>query len=172
MNLSKLTMMFIGPIALVVFAFAQQSSQISLRSVDGKLFDMAACEGRIVVMYFDGTWNPIVEKTIPALQRLSDQFSDQEVDFYWVSINSGTPDEKNYFSDHDLQVFAKEMRLSVPVLRDPEKKVFRSLKLDAIPTIVVFDRNGDVYCKITGVNPEQPDRFGHVNRLLHILLKN
>jgi cytochrome c biogenesis protein CcmG, thiol:disulfide interchange protein DsbE len=171
MNLSKMTMTLFGSVAFLVSGFAAQTPQITLKSVDGRPFDLADREGRFVVMYFDGTWNPMVEKTLPALQQLSDQFSGQDVDFYWVSINTRTPGEKNYASDQDLRLFTKEMRVSVPVLRDPERIIFRALKLDAIPTIVLFDRDGDVYCKSVGFNIEQPDRFGSLSRILYVLLR-
>jgi hypothetical protein len=171
MNLSKMIMTGFGAAAFLLSAVAGQTPQMTLKSIDGKTFDMAEREGRFVVMYFDGTWNPMLEKTLPALQQLSDQFSGTDVDFYWVSINSRTPGEKNYASDQDLRVFAKEMGVSVLVLRDPERNIFRALKLDAIPTIVLFDRDGDVYCKNTGFSVEQPDRFGSLSRILHVLLR-
>jgi peroxiredoxin len=170
MYLLKMTMTLFGIVALLVGGFAQ-SAQITLKSIEGKTFDLAESEGRFVLMYFDGTWSPMADKAIPGLQQLSDLYAGRNVDFYWVSLNSGTPGEKNYATDNDLRVFAKEMRLSVPVLHDSDRTVFRSLKLDVIPTIVIFDPEGKVYCRIEGFNPEIPDRFSHVSRILHVLLK-
>jgi peroxiredoxin len=133
MNLSKMIMTIFGAAAFLFSVVVGQTPQITLKSIDGKTFELSEREGRFVVIYFDGTWNPMVEKTLPALERLSDQFSGRDVDFYWVSINSRTPGEKNYASDQDLRLFAKEMGVSVPVLRDPERNIFRALKLDVIP---------------------------------------
>jgi thiol-disulfide isomerase/thioredoxin len=170
MGSSKITMMFFRAAVFFASTLLPQSLQFALRSLEGRTFDLAESKGRVVVMYFGATWCPMADKSIPALQRLADLFPGRDVDFCWVSIDSGRQGEKNYASDVDLRVFAKEMRLSVPVLRDPERDAFRTLGLDVIPTIVIFDRTGQVHFKFTGFNPEQPESFFTVSRVLHQLL--
>lgn len=152
-------------------AQATQSPQIKLRSVGGETFSLAEHKGRAIVFLFSATWSPLADKTLPAFRRLADRYADRAVSFYWVSIDSAKAGEKNYASDADLQAFVGRAGLHLTVLRDPDREAFRALGVDAIPTMVIIDREGQVYRRHVGFDPEQFDSYSEVVRSLDQLLK-
>src|SRR5215813_2628304 len=120
------------------FALAQGSAN-ALQTADGNTVNLADLKGKVVVMSFGGTWVPLASKELPALQKLADRYAPRGVQVYWVSINSAKPGTRNNASDADLQAFAQKNGLRVPVLRDPEQKLYKEFGVDALPTVVILD---------------------------------
>jgi peroxiredoxin len=145
--------------------------QVTLRSVDGETFDLAANKGRVIVFLFSATWSPLVDQSLPAFQRLADRYAGRAVTFYWVSINSRKAGDKTYASDADLQAFAERAGLRLTVLRDPDRAAFRAFGLDAVPTIVMIDREGQLARKHVGFDSERPEGYSVVSRSLDQLLR-
>jgi peroxiredoxin len=143
----------------------------SLQTTDGKTVSLADLKGKVVVMSFGGTWVPLTSKELPALQKLADRYAARPVRFYWVSINSAKQGARNYASDADLQAFAQKNSLRLPVLRDPEQALYKQLALDGLPTVVIFDQQGNVVRKHVGFGTEAGEAYGAIIRDLDQLLK-
>ncbi len=156
---------------LVLSAVFAQSQSITLRSVDGGEVRLADSKGKVVVMSFGGTWVPLASKELPALQKIADRVSGRAVQVYWVSINSSKPGARNYASDADLQAFAQKHNLRAPVLRDPEQAAYKALGLDAVPTVVILDQQGNVVHKQVGFGTDQGEAYGEIIRVIERLLK-
>jgi peroxiredoxin len=88
-----------------------------------------------------------------------------------VSINSLSEKDKNYASDSALKTFAKENGLRVRVLRDADQEAFRAFGFDALPSVVIIDRQGQVYQKQVGFSMEQPQGFSALTKSLNELLR-
>src|ERR1051325_3929805 len=131
--------------ALITTAIPAQAPPLTLRTVDGGSVNLADSRGKIVVLSFGGNWVPLAAKELPALQKLADRYANRGVNFYWVSINNAKPGAKNYASDADLQAFAQKNGLRLMALRDPEQAAYRAFGMDAVPTVVILDREGKVY---------------------------
>jgi peroxiredoxin len=149
---------------------ARQTDQLTFRSVDGKRVSLADHSGKVVVLVFNGTWVPMTNRSIPALQRIANLYENRGVVFYWVSINSGRMGDESYISDAGLKAFARENGLQLTVLRDPERKAFRAFGLDALPSIVIIDRTGEVYQKHAGFDPARVLGYEVITRALNQLL--
>jgi peroxiredoxin len=165
-NVTMLAILMLA--ALVGSAHAQASS---LRTTDGKAISLADLKGKLVVLSFGGTWVPLTSKELPALQKLADNYSARGVAFYWVSINSDKTGTRTFIADPDLEAFARKNNLRIPVLRDPEQKLYKELGLDGLPTIVIFDRQGKVIRKQVGFGTETGEAYGGIIRDLDQLLK-
>ena len=152
-------------------ATSAQSQSASFRSVDGREVKLADQKGRVVVMSFGGNWVPLASKELPALQKIADRYSSRGVQVYWVSINSSKPGARNYASDADLQAFAQKHNLKVPVLRDPDQTVYKSFGLDAVPTVVIIDQQGNLAHKHVGFGADQGEAYGELIRVIERLLK-
>jgi len=148
-----------------------QAPQVALRSTDGSTVNLAESKGKIVVLLFGATWAPMAPKELPALQKLADRYAGRSVSFYWVSINSAKAGAKNYATDAELQAFAQKHGLRLKVLRDPDQATYRAFGVDALPTTVILNREGQVHRKHVGFDPEQAEPFGEVIRSLDQLLK-
>lgn len=147
-----------------------QTPQVALRTTDSRNFNLAERRGMVTVLLFGATWVPMTNRELPAFQKLANLYAERDVDFYWVSLNSFKNGEKSYASDTDLQKFADELELRVPVLRDPDRNAFRALGLDVLPAVVVLDREGQVGCTVVGFGPNWTRTYGPVIRCLNQLI--
>jgi len=168
----QLTKIITLALAIILCATAtmSQTPQVVLRTTDGRTVSLAESRGTIIVLSFGATWAPRTERELPALQRLANFYVGRGVAFYWVSINGAKARQKGYTSDRDLQAFADELGLRLPVLRDPDRKAFRAFGLDALPATVIIDRDGRVGCTVVGVGPKRTRTRSPVMRCLNKLL--
>src|SRR5687767_6461269 len=110
----------------------------SLRGADGRTYDIAKMRGQVVLISFGATWCQPCKEELKALEQLKKEYKDQPVRFLWVSIES-----EEDVSNGGLRDYAKQVKFTFPVLRDPDKRTFSrfSQKL-RLPTIIFFDREG------------------------------
>ena len=161
-------------LAIIVCATSamSQAPQAVLRTTDGRTVNLAERRGAVTVLLFGATWVPMTDRELPAFQKLADRYTVRGADFYWVSLNGAKKEEKGYASDTDLQAFVDELGLRLPALRDPDRNAFRAFGLDAIPAIVIIDREGQVRCTVVGFGPNWTRTYGPVIRCLNQLLAN
>jgi len=171
MKIKNLTVKVALALAALFLTSSVALAQGSLRSTDGRIVNLADAKGKIVVLSFGGTWVPLASKELSALQKLADRYASRGVQVYWVSINSDKQGARNYAADSDLQAFAQKNNVRLTVLRDPEQQVYKRFGLDAVPTIVILDRDGKLIGKHVGFGTEQGDGYGEVIRELDQLLK-
>lgn len=164
--------LFSSILASIVGAASAQTPHLKLRSVDGSTIDLAEEHSRVVVLSFSTTWSPLASRSLPAFQRLSDNFTGRGVSFYWVSINNARAGEKNYVSDDDLKDFAQRHGLHLKVLRDPKREIFRYFELYAIPTLVILDREGRMNAKIVGFDTEHSLAYAAASHIIYQLLRS
>lgn len=114
------------------------SSDFKLRGADGKTYDVGGMRGRVVLVSFGATWCLPCKEELKALEQLKKEYKDKPVQFLWISIES-----EEEASDGRLREYAKGLKLSFPVLRDPDKTVFaRYSQRLRMPTVLFFDREG------------------------------
>ncbi|HKR02326.1 MAG TPA: TlpA disulfide reductase family protein [Pyrinomonadaceae bacterium] len=134
---------------------APQAVEFSLRSIDGQTVSSDSLHGEIVVLAFGASWLPLSRTQLQGIRKLADKYSERGVVVYWVSTDSESPKSKNYASDEQLRAFSKKYGLDVTVLRDPDGKVSRQLKIDQLPALVILDKQGNAAgAPIGGLDPE------------------
>jgi len=148
-----------------------QSQSATFRSVEGREIKLADLKGKVVIMSFGGTWVPMASRELPAFQKLADRYSSRGVQAFWVSINSAKPGARNYASDADLQAFAQKYNLKVTALRDPDQTAYKAFGLDAVPTVVIIDQQGNLAHKHVGFGADQGEAYGELIRVIERLLK-
>ena len=163
-----LTLLALNPASNAILA---QSQSAAFHSVDGRKVKLADQKGKIIVMSFGGTWVPLASKELPALQKIADRYSSRGVQVYWVSINSSKPGARNYASDADLLSFTQKHNLKITVLRDPDQTVYKSFGLDAVPTVVIIDQQGNLAHKHVGFGADQGEAYSDLIRVIERLLK-
>lgn len=118
---------------------AKKSAHV-LTALDGRRVDLSALKGKIVVLSFGATWCPPCWEELPVFEELAEKYKNRPVAFYWVSIDD------TELSDQKLQQELKEKAprfgFRVPVLRDPEAGLLLEHKVDGVPALLVFDREG------------------------------
>lgn len=109
-----------------------------LKAIDGKVYDTALTNGEVWVVSFGATWCTPCTWELVAIEELKEEYAKQPVRFLWISIE----DEKRA-SNNLLKHYAKERRLTIPVLRDSDGEVFAQFSNSPrIPLVAFFDREG------------------------------
>lgn len=109
-----------------------------LKGLDGKTYDSAGLRGEVLVVSFGATWCVPCTWELVAIEELKVEYTGKPVRFLWVSI-----EEKGRTSDNVLRHYAKERRLTIPVLRDPDAALFSRFSASTrIPLVVFYDREG------------------------------
>jgi len=112
---------------------------IRLQGVDGQTHDVSALRGDVVLVSFGATWCTPCSTELQALEELKSEFAGKPVKFFWVSIESSD------VSDASLKRYAKERRITFPVLRDPQKVVYLQFSPRVrLPLIVFLGKDGQL----------------------------
>jgi thiol-disulfide isomerase/thioredoxin len=114
------------------------SSDLKLRGADGKTYDVGEMRGQVVLVSFGATWCAPCKEELKALEQLKKEYQGKPVRFIWISIES-----EEDVSDGGLRDYARGLKLSFPVLRDPDRTVFaRYSPRLRMPTVLFFGRDG------------------------------
>ncbi len=143
----KAAFVFVLLLALTTAASARQKAEpaptpadagFKLKGIDGKTYESASLRGEVLVVSFGATWCVPCTWELVAIEELKEEYAGRPVRFFWVSI-----EEKERASDNILRHYAKERRLTIPVLRDPDAALFSRFSTSTrIPLVVFYDREG------------------------------
>lgn len=135
-------------------ADSSERVSIKLKGVDGKTYDVAAMRGEVVLVSFGATWCKPCAWELEALEELKREYAGRGVKFLWVSIEN---DDQT--SNELLRDYAKSLKMTIPVLRDPEKTAFAQFSERVrLPMVVFFDRKGNfIPPKHTGMSSQAED---------------
>jgi peroxiredoxin len=153
-TLSVMLPLSVGALIPRKIVSAQQAVEFSLRSIDGQTVSAESLRGEVVVLAFGASWLPLSRTQLQGIRKLADKYSERGVVVYWVSTDSESPKSKNYATDEQLRAFAKKYGLNVTVLRDPEGKISRQLKVDQLPAFIILDKQGNPTPPIGGLDPD------------------
>jgi thiol-disulfide isomerase/thioredoxin len=125
---------------------------INLKATDGRMYDLAKMRGNVVIVSFGATWCQPCAEELRALEQLRKEYEGKPVRFLWVSV-----EREDEVSDGDLRSFAKRLKLSFPVLRDPTRFTFAQFSDRVrLPLVTIFNKEGRLVVKQTGMStPEQ-----------------
>lgn len=142
--------------SLAVFAVSalaqNKAGDFTLRAVEGETVTSESLRGEVAVLAFGNSWLPLTRNQLEGVKKLADDYSGRGVVVYWVSTDSESPKSKNYASDDQLRALARKYKVSV--LRDPDGTVSKKLGVDQLPSIVIFDKQGNIAAgPIGGMDP-------------------
>ena len=148
-------------------AETKEEVSVKLKGVDGKTYDVSSMRGEVVLVSFGATWCKPCAWELEALEDLKREYAGRGVRFLWVSIES---DDQT--SNELLRDYAKSLKMTIPVLRDPEKTAFAQFSERVrLPMVVFFDREGKFAApKHTGMTPQQEDYKKIIRARLDALL--
>jgi thiol-disulfide isomerase/thioredoxin len=139
--------------ALAQQAGAEDEITINLRGVDGKMYDIASMRGNVLLVSFGATWCVPCADELRILEQLQKEYEGKPVKFMWVSLEG-----EDEVSDKQLKNFAKKLKLTFPVLRDPTKFTFAQFADTVrIPLVTIFNKEGRLVVRQTGM--ETPEKY-------------
>ena len=120
----------------------------SMVGLDGKMYNLEALRGRIVVINFWGSWCPPCRVELPHYQKFFRRYRNDE-SLVILSINTElSPDPKKRLSL--ARNFALKYNLTFPVLPDMRGKVSKAYRVSSYPTIYVVDKDGFIRKRLEG----------------------
>lgn len=110
-----------------------------LKGLDGKFYDTSEMRGDVLVVSFGATWCVPCTWEQVAVEELKVEYKGKPVRFLWVSI-----EDPKRVSNNILRHYAKERKMTVPVLRDPGGVALAQYETTGtrVPVVVFFDAEG------------------------------
>ena len=119
----------------LVPAHGEAAPPLVLKTPAGKVVDLAALRGKVVLVNFWATWCPPCIEEMPALARLRARLGSRG--FEVLAVNQGEMPAR-------VTAYAERAGLDLPMPLDREKSVARAWKVRALPTTFVVDTAGRV----------------------------
>jgi thiol-disulfide isomerase/thioredoxin len=116
---------------------------LNLPDLDGKMHDLAALKGKVVVVNYWATWCPPCRREMPSLERLRQRLAEQGLEVIAVDVGE----------DADT-VFAFTGQLEpapgFTLLLDRDSAAMQRWKVKGLPTTFVMDAQGRVIYRAVG----------------------
>jgi peroxiredoxin len=109
----------------------------NLRSLDGSTVALSDLKGRVVILDFWATWCPPCRKSLPHLQRLSEDAALLKKGLQVIAVDLRETKEK-------VREFLTQNSFNFRVALDSEGATAEKYWVHGIPTTLVIDRNGVV----------------------------
>lgn len=113
----------------------------TLVNPDGGKVSLKDFRGKVVFLNFWATWCESCRQEMPSMERLYREFRSKGLEIVAVNVK-----EKR----QDALAFVKELKLSYPVLMDPEGEVGLLYGAFGLPATYLIDRNGVVLARMWG----------------------
>ncbi|MGB1250080.1 MAG: TlpA family protein disulfide reductase [Candidatus Promineifilaceae bacterium] len=125
-------------------AIGYTAPDFQLTSLDAEIIQLAQKQGKPILLNFWATWCGPCRAEMPALQRISAEFSETAL---VIGVNQG---------EQTLPVieFANEFGISYPILLDQDNTISRLYRVRSLPTTYFIDANGVIRNQLIGTASE------------------
>ena len=131
---------------------AKPAPDVSLKLLDEGEFRLTDHHNKDLVMLdFWATWCGPCVMELPLLAQVASAYKDKGVVFCAVNLQE-KPDQ--------IRKFLEEKKLAIPVALDSEGKAGSAYRAEAIPTLVLIDKNGVLQSVHVGYNPSIKEVLG------------
>ncbi len=130
---------------------SKQNSQgtapnFTLKTADGKTFDLAKQKGKVVVVNFWATWCPPCRQEIPGFVQFYDKYRNKGVEIVGVSL-----DEQGW---DVVKPYVTSAKINYPVVVGDQNLTEEYGGIDGIPTTFIVDKSGKIREKHVGYMTE------------------
>lgn len=122
----------------------------TLELLNGKSFQLSRRKGKVVVLDFWATWCGPCIQAMPQVDRVVDEFKDQQVELVAVNLQE-TPDK--------IKSTLERLKLDPAVALDIDGVVATRYAATAIPQTVIVDRDGNVARLFVGGGSDFADQL-------------
>jgi len=121
----------------------QPAPGFSLATLDGGMASPADHRDKLVILNFWATWCQPCTLEMPSLEALWSRYRDRGLVIIAVSVDRGAPLGL-------LQPYVRNLKLTFPILLDPDAKTSQRWRVTAIPATFIVRPGGDVAGMVTG----------------------
>jgi thiol-disulfide isomerase/thioredoxin len=108
---------------------------LSLRDLDGRVHDLAAYRGKVVLVNFWATWCAPCRAEMPSMERLGRAWGERP--FVILAVNVGE-------SERAAREFAEQLPVTFPVLLDRDTRTARAWGARVLPASYVIGADGTI----------------------------
>jgi len=121
---------------VVVGAYAPD---FTLTDMNGKEHSLASLRGKVVFVNFWATWCKSCKDEMPSMQILYTYLKEKEAPFEMLAISMDRVTTKK-----DIPPFVENMKLTFPILLDPNMSTARAWRVTGIPATFLVRPTGEV----------------------------
>lgn len=132
--LKVLCLSLLAPVAMAA-SLNTPAPDLTLKTMDGENLRLSEQKGDILLINFWASWCGPCRQEMPLLEELHQKYEDLGVSVWGVNIEQDSQAAKNWL---------KEMQVSFPILFDETNKASEDFSVDAMPTTVLIDREGNI----------------------------
>ncbi|GAA5217514.1 TlpA family protein disulfide reductase [Corallincola platygyrae] len=148
------SLFIVAGLALSGMAFAAEvkapAPDFTLKSDSGENIRLSELRGEIVLLNFWASWCGPCRQEMPELDKLAMDFADLGVKVLGVNVEQDPAQGK---------AFLKNLPVSFPILFDTTNSVTETYQVDAMPTTVLIDRDGQIRFHHRGYQPGYEDTY-------------
>lgn len=138
-------LLLLSPITL--FPVSTQIPDVSLYNLDNEYVNLSELKGeKLTIIDFWATWCKPCLIAIPELNKLYEKYNGQGVNFIGINIDSPRNQSK-------VRPFARSRGLQYDLLMDPDQQAMRELNVVVVPTMLIFNAEGDLVFTHEGFKP-------------------
>ncbi|HXJ37511.1 MAG TPA: TlpA disulfide reductase family protein [Candidatus Eisenbacteria bacterium] len=131
----------------------------ALPDLAGQAIRLSAYRGQVVLVNLWATWCPPCREEMPSMERLYQRLKDRGFVLLAVSQDEGDVE--------GVKKFAKEMKITFPVLVDPQGDVGRNYGVWGYPESFLLDRSGRIVERVIGPRTwDTPKQVAAIEALL------
>lgn len=116
----------------------------TLKTNDGSNLRLAEQRGEVVMINFWASWCGPCRQEMPHLNALSEEFKPMGFKLLGVNVDEDMNDARQAID---------RLKIEFPVLFDSENSVVEMFRVDAMPTTVIIDRDGNIRHLHRGYKP-------------------
>lgn len=140
------------------FAGASPAPEFSLPSRDGDSVSLQELKGQVVMLNFWASWCGPCRQEMPLLDQMHRRYSSLGFTLLGVNVEASTQDAERWLA---------QTPVSFPVLFDTNNEVSRLYDVNAMPSTVFIDRQGNVRYLHRGYKPG--DESEYLNQIRTLL---
>jgi thiol-disulfide isomerase/thioredoxin len=122
---------------------------LRLKTIDGRVFDLADYKGKVVLLNFWATWCPPCRQEIPELIKIQRQYRNRGLQIVGVTY----PPENS----SDVRHFARRRKMNYPIVLGTKETKLMFSASETLPVTVIIDSAGNLRDAIEGIM--YPDEF-------------
>ena len=131
---------------------------LALKDPAGKIHDLAAYRGKVVLVNFWATWCEPCREEMPSMQVLRRRLAGKPFEVLTVNLME---------SEEKIAAFRESARIELPVLMDRDGAAAKRWKVRMLPISFLVDRRGAIRYQLVGeADWTNPDITSAIERLL------